>query len=191
MFAKTLLLLAVLMLVSGLLADMKPANDQGFSITPEPREEKREAFLVAGLQVMNTMESDVMMALWGKFMGVWESIPNATGEVLYGIAFFTDNYDPETNTGYGYMAATEITSEEKLPEGVVTHKVPAAHYLVFEHRGPLKHLQESFDYIFYKYLPSSKYTALYSDVLETYGEGFDGESPDSLIEIWIPVKPLE
>lgn len=165
-----------------------------FTTTKEPTEAKRDSMLVAGFEVIDSMESEEMMKVWSALMANYDKIETATGDVLYGITYFTDVYDPKAHKGYAYMAATEIKSAEGLPDGMVVRKVEAATYLVFEHKGPLKYLQHSFNYIFEKYLPTSNRTMRFKDVLEIYGPKFNNmnpDSPDSIIEIWMPVKELE
>ena len=44
-------------------------------------------------------------------------------------------------------------------------------------------------YIFSQYLPQSQYRMLTADVLELYDHRFKDEAPDSVIEIWLPVRP--
>ncbi len=182
--------LVILALIFGLLyADDKPqAPTPEFSTSEIPREDKKEEMLMAGFQVMDTMEHEAMMKVWNQFMEVVEKLPAEENTPYYGINFFTKDYNPENHTGYGYMACVPITSAENLPEGVIVRKIPAQKYIVFEHKGPLMYLEESFNYIFYKYLPQKKHTALYTDLLEVYDCRFDAESPESIIEIWVPVK---
>jgi len=183
-----LILLTAVMLAAGL--QDKPQKDDNASLQ-EPRVEKREAFLVAGVSVENTMEQEAMMGVWMKFLEIAEKIPTAIGDVYYGVNYVTAGYDPMKETGYGYMAATEIKSEEGLPEGLTVRKVPASMYLVFIHKGPVQEMMKTFQYIYEEYMPKAKYKALTSDTLEVYGEDFKEDSPDSMIEIWIPVKPIE
>jgi len=187
------ILLICLMLAGALWAeDQIPEGE--FSTSKEPTEAKRDSMLVAGFEILDSMDSAEIMKVWMALMENYDKIETATGDVLYGITYFTDVYDPDSHKGYAYMAATEIKSAEGLPEGMVVRKVEAASYLVFEHKGPLKYLEHSFNYIFEKYLPTSKRTMQFKDVLEVYGERYNAmnpESPDSIIEIWMPVKELE
>lgn len=192
MKAKIAILMIAAMLFGVLYAadeELVPVSD--FSISETPREAKMEEMTVAGFQVMNTMEHDAMMKVWGDFMSVVEKLPCDPSAPYYGVNFFTEDYNPQDHTGFGYMACAPVLSTEKLPEGVVARKIPARDYIVFEHKGPLKYLEESFNYIFYKYLPQCHYKALYADVLEVYDCRFNAESPDSVIEIWMPVEPKE
>lgn len=164
--------------------------DPGFKLS-QPREEIIESFMVAGLQVFDTMDSEVLSQVWHKFFDVYPQIPGAVGEVLYGITFFTEEYNPQEHTGYGYIVCTQVKDNSGMSGDIAVRQVPGGSYLVWEYTGPMNHFQDAFNQIFYQELPASKRIALYSDVLEIYGDGFDAESPDSKIEIWIPVKPLQ
>lgn len=189
------MILLLCVLLAGVLWAEEIANaDATYSITPEPREDKLESMLVAGYEVKDSMDHEQIMKCWMNLMQNYESIKSATGDVLYGVTYFADNYDPKTEKGYAYLACTQVSSEEGLPKGIVLHKVPASNYLVFEHKGSLSRLEQSFTYIFEKYLPNSKREFSNSDVLETYDYRYNAENPEdpeSLIEIWIPVKALE
>lgn len=194
MITRSLVLLVCVLLTGALWAEEIMSADAAYSISPEPREAKLESMLVAGYEVHDSMDHDQIMNCWMNLMQNYESIKSATGDVLYGITYFTENYDPETFTGYAYMAATEVKSEENLPKDMVLRKIAAANYLVFEHRGPLSRLEDSFNYIFQKYLPNSKREFLQSDVLESYDKRYNAENPEdpeSVIEIWMPVKAIE
>lgn len=186
--------LLIFVMLAGALWAENAIPEGEFSTTREPKEAQRPAMLVAGYEILDSMDSAEIMKLWMNLMENYSKIESATGDVLYGITYFTEAYDPESHKGYAYMAATEIKSEEGLPEGMVVRKVDAASYLVFEHKGPLKYLEHSFNYIFQEFMPTNKRTMLFSDVLEVYGERYDAmnpESPDSIIEIWMPVKELD
>lgn len=169
----------------------EPAAKPDFSISPEPREAKQDGMLVAGYQVLNTMDPEAMMKVWNQFMASVEKLHADPQAPYYGINFFTGDYNPDENTGYGYMACVPVLKTEELPEGMVLRKIPAWDYIVFEHRGPLQYLEQSFDYIFSTYLPQGKYKAINADILEVYDCRFDAESPDSVIEIWLPVEPMQ
>ena len=97
-----------------------------FSISETPREAKMEEMTVAGFQVMNTMEHDAMMKVWGDFMSVVGKLPCDPSAPYYGVNFFTKDYNPQDHTGFGYMACAPVLNTEKLPEGVVARKTPLA-----------------------------------------------------------------
>lgn len=189
---RIIFLMVVLMVATALSAGLEIKPDESeYSLSKEPRLEKMDSFLVAGIAVMDTMDPALMMGAWEKFFDVFAYIPTAIGNELYGVNFVTEDYNPEKDTGYGYMAATAISSEKELPEGLTVRKIPASEYLVFTHKGLLKYLSNTFEYIYGEYLPASKYKVLLSDALEIFGADFKDDSPDSIIEIWVPVKSGE
>lgn len=190
MKSKYLLIIVLLMFGMALGAEeAKPATDPGYKLS-EPREEVIDAFMVAGLQVFDTMDPKDLMQVWVDFFEVYDKIPGAIGDVLYGITFFTEDYQPMEHTGYGYIVCTQVKDNAGMSGDIAVRQVPGGNYLVWDYTGPLSKFQDAFTQIFYQELPASKRTALYSDVLEVYGDGFDAESPESQIAIWIPVKPL-
>lgn len=122
-----------------------------FFTSAEPREAWLDEMFLAGFQVLDTMEQDSLMQVWEKLFSLDEEIPHADSLPYYGVSFVSEAYDPAAQTGYGYMAGLPVEADVKLPENAVLRRIPAQHYLVFEHRGPLSHLQESFNYIWLKF----------------------------------------
>lgn len=188
--------ITLVLLLAGVLwaAEIVQSNQQKYSISSEPREAKREAMIAAGFEVLDSMEPADMMAVWSSLREYLPKLQNAIGKELYGITYYTEIYDPTNHKGYAYMAATEISNDEKILEKMVVRKIEPANYLVFEHKGSAKYLSESYNYIYNKFMPDTKRTILFAEVLEVYGEKYnadDPDSPDSIIEIWMPVKPLE
>lgn len=195
MKTKTAVIIILLLLAGALWAEgIVQSNEQNFSISQEPREDKREAMIVAGLEVLDSMDPADMMKVWSDLTEHLPKLEKAIGNELYGITYYTEVYDPDSHKGFAYMAATEISSGEGIPENMAVRKISAANYLVFEHKGPVKYLGESYNYIYNKFMKDTKRTILFSEVLEVYGKAYNADDPDSadsIIEIWMPVKPLE
>ncbi len=190
MTSRIAIIVLMLIITIGLLT-AEEATKPEFSLSDQPRLEKRAGFTVAGCEVRNTMDPQKMEQTWLDFFKYLPEITSAIGDVYYGVNYVDKDFDPKLDKGYGYIACTEIKPGEKLPEGVILHKVPEAEYLVFEHTGSVQYLQESFGLIFSKLIPESKYKMIYSDMLEVYGEKSQPDSAESVIEIWIPVMPKE
>ncbi|MGC9362707.1 MAG: GyrI-like domain-containing protein, partial [Candidatus Syntrophosphaera sp.] len=95
--------------------------------------------------------------------------------------------DPEKGTEYMYFAGVEVEDGMKVPEGAKIHKVPAGHYAVFEHRGDIASIGETYDYIYGKWMYESGRKPARQDMFELYDERFEPGSGESVVEIWVPV----
>jgi len=151
-----------------------------------PREAKLPDMIMVGVQIIDSMEQEAYMKLWEEFFEIDEKVPEATGDAYYGISFATRN--AEGKDAWGYMVATQVKSVEKLPEGLVSRKIPARNYIVFEHHGPVEKIGGLYEYIYGKYGQSGKHKLLYAESLERYDHRFKEGSEDSLVEIWVPVE---
>ena len=70
--------------------------------------------------------------------------------------------------------------------------IPANTYAVFEYKGAITpELGKLFKYIYSEWLPSSGYAIAGPYDFERYGKMFKGpDNPDSILEIFIPIKKL-
>lgn len=182
---KTLIILALLLiLASGIFAvEASPAAKM-----PEPRFEYRPAFDVIGMYLENTMDSNAIMQLWTDFFKAYHKIPHKIKDGQYGITSMSADYNPETQTGYRYTVGVAVTSIKKVPNGMITHNVPAADYAVFEHHGLVSDIENTYNYIFGEWIPQSDYITTNHDVFEFYGKDFKHNSEKSVMEIWVPVQ---
>ncbi|MCP5469275.1 MAG: effector binding domain-containing protein [Chlamydiales bacterium] len=95
---------------------------------------KKEAQHFIGLPVRITDPEraiDWISALWDRFYRelVFLDIPNRKTDDIYGI--YTD-YAGDYTKPYTLIAACEVNSVEKVPEGLIAHTSPAQSYAHFE-----------------------------------------------------------
>lgn len=102
----------------------------------------RDALLIVGhaARTTNTAESDphqaMIPALWAKARtpGAFDHVPGRTDNRLY--AVLTD-YDTDHTGPYTQIVGVAVSSLQDLPEGLVAVRVPAAHCLTQQARGPM------------------------------------------------------
>ncbi len=155
------------------------------------RFEAREPFFVMGLETKNAMESEAMVDIWTKFFALKDTLPEPVGNCSYGIYYPGEDYDPTTMQGYNYFVGLEVKEPVELPENLLIHAVPGGYYAIFNYVGPISDIGNAYEYIFGEWLASSSYIPALGEMFETYDERFDGESADSVAEIWIPVQKRE
>jgi AraC family transcriptional regulator len=118
-------------------------------------------------------------------------IGNRTGSDLYSVEvyprFFWDNFTPDAE--FEKWAAIEVTDFETIPDKMERLMVPAGVYAIFLHKGPASTGQETYGYIFRRWLPGSDFILDDRPHFAVMGEKYKKDDPDSEEEIWIPVKP--
>ena len=183
---KSILLLVLLICLTGILLAQEKNEPKKENL--EPRYEKREGFVVVGIEAVDAMEGDKMMELWTKFAEISPKIPDAVSPVEYGITYYGKDYDPETMKGYNYFVGKEVSSVDNIPEGLLMHKVPEGHYAVFEHKGLIQNIGKTYGYIFGAWMQGNGIKAAQQDVFEVYDKRFKYDSEDSILEIWVPIE---
>ncbi len=151
-----------------------------------PRFEHKDAFTVVGLAGRFTLANNTIPQLWESFNPRAGEIANAEGMACLGLCFYEPDY--EKGKPFTYMAGRVVTKAENIPQGMTVRDVPACDYAVFEHAGPLDNLQKTYDFIHDEWLPASEYDMAPHDDFEWYDFRFKWGQPDSILEIWIPIK---
>jgi len=150
----------------------------------EPRFEHGHFLLIAGLGERFTQQTTAgIPALWEKFIPHIGQVPGQSGEVTYGVCC---NFDGKG--GFDYVAGVEISKLDDLPEQYRWVEVQPQYYAVFEHKGPLSALPQTFRYILDTWLPQSGHQTVDAPEFERYSEDFNPKLNTGKLEIWLPIK---
>ncbi|VVN35539.1 hypothetical protein PS862_03274 [Pseudomonas fluorescens] len=153
--------------------------------TAKPRFAHGHFLLIAGLGGRFTAgTTQGIPDLWEKFIPEIGKIPGQKSEVTYGICC-----NPDGKGGFEYIAGVEIDKLDDLPEKYRWVEVQPQHYAVFEHKGSLDSLPQTFQYIWKTWLPQSGYQAADAPEFERYSEDFNPKLNTGKLEIWLPLKP--
>jgi AraC family transcriptional regulator len=87
-----------------------------------------------------------------------------------------------------YVACAPVSSATEIPQGMIKVDVPAGKYAVFTHKGPIENISHTVSYIYGSWLPGAKDEMRPAPHLELYDHRFTLGSPDSEMEICVPVK---
>lgn len=87
-----------------------------------------------------------------------------------------------------YVACTPIKGAAPIPKGMVKVEVPAGKYAVFTHKGHIENISHTVNYIYGSWLPKAKEEVRHAPHVELYDHRFGVNSPDSEMEICVPVK---
>ncbi len=155
----------------------------------EPRIEERGPIALAGMDCDCAARRNGIPRLWGRFIRRALREPGFLDGGTYGVYVY-DFGKPKAEVGedepFRYLAACEAA--RGVPKGMKAHELPRREYAVFEHRGMLAELERSYRYIYGVWLPKAGREALAAEHFEYHGPDFAGDGPDSVTEIWIPLK---
>ncbi|MES1156823.1 MAG: GyrI-like domain-containing protein [Alphaproteobacteria bacterium] len=124
--------------------------------------------------------------LWRRFAPHIGSIPGQAGHVAYGIIAHM-RHQPFS---FDYMAGVEVVSGSAPPPELQALNLPGTTYAVFAHEGHVTALKNTIDAIFNDWLPrSGRETAVEPHLLERYGDGFNPQTGEGDIEVWVALEP--
>ncbi len=116
--------------------------------------------------------------LWDRFVPRMKEVRNVPDRRSFGIC-----------RGHEYLACVQVTQVEAVPAGMVAWTVPAGHYAVFTHRGPVSRIGETVNRIWKDWLPSSGRVHVEgAPDFELYDERFQGASEESEFDLYIPIR---
>ncbi len=156
----------------------------------EPKIVQREAELAVGMGASYSLEgSKEIVHLWERFKPRIQEVPSAKGTHTLGISCAgLSEISRRPGDAYVYVAAVPVTRAEALPDAMVKVELPAGRYAVFTHKGPLANLSSSMDYIWGSWLKRTREKYRNAPSFELYDQRFKSESPESEVDIYIPVE---
>jgi AraC family transcriptional regulator len=149
-----------------------------------PRFEEGETLLIAGIGGRFTFDTNEgIPALWQTFNPYIGNLPDQVSYVTYGVCCNADG-DGE----FEYIAGVQVTRQDRLPASFRCVEIKPHRYAVFEHKGHISTLHQTFHSIWNKWLPESGFEAADAPEFERYSEDFDPGAGTGVVEIWLPVK---
>ena len=143
----------------------------------------KPAFTVVGLKYHGKNENNEIPQIWGEMQPRWGEISaRVNPQDTYGVCG-----NLEEDGSFSYVAGVEVSVAEDIPAGMESWEVPAGQYAVFP--CTLKTIGETYKDAFETWLPSSKYDHHPTPDFEFYDASFDPEDFESLLYIYIPIKP--
>ena len=149
------------------------------------KEERKDKMIFVGAGVDTSVSNAPKdcPAVWKKFMQGYKGIENyIVGMKNYGVCK-TKNVNMCT---FRYTACAEISEPGNIPEGMEVVEIPESNYLIFEHKGTLDKLGQTYGQIM-EFLPTTGKKQNPELWLEFYDHRYHGDKEESLFEIWIPI----
>jgi len=145
----------------------------------------KPAFTVVGLLYVGKNQNNEISGTWNDFNKRNELI--CTGDAAYGICQWVNDGADGT---FEYLAGFEVDPNAPIPAGMTARTVPANTWAVFEHRGAITTLKQTYNHIYQEAIPASNYRPTRDGLdMEVYTEEFTYFAPDSIMYIYVPVIP--
>jgi AraC family transcriptional regulator len=174
---------------------LDPANVTGNHKMLAPQIIEKPPLRVIGIEApfVSVLSPDatnfqVIGPLWDKFLHRTKQIPNRVGHAMFGIIYGRPESERTHPHELQYLASVPVSATSTVPDGMVSHNVPAGTFAVFTHRGPIAKIGETVRDIYHAWLPQSGYVHAGIADVELYDERFRMNSEDSEMEIWLSIR---
>jgi predicted transcriptional regulator YdeE len=125
---------------------------------------------LAGIATFGSPEHGLFKQLWDKFPANVEKQPGVSTEYVFGVSLDVPSHD--TDKGFSYMAAGNVTDPSKVPPFLLRLPLPAAPYAVFPLKGGvpdgIREIGPMLDYAYNTWLPTSGYESAAPLNIERY-----------------------
>lgn len=158
----------------------------------QPRIETIPEKKLVGKHLKMSLAQNRTAELWKSFMTEKKKIQNIISGDLISMQIYDkslDFKDFNPDVEFEKWAAAEVEDFNSVPDNMATHILQGGMYAVFLYKGHPALFQNTFQYIFYTWLPGSEYELDNREHFEILGDKYKNNDPDSEEEVWIPIKP--
>ncbi|MND76984.1 Bacterial transcription activator, effector binding domain [compost metagenome] len=148
------------------------------------RFENGTSFIIAGFGERYTLETNRgIPALWDRFAPYIGKVPEQHGPETYGVCC-----NPDGRGSFDYIAGVRVSTTKRLPAEFRAVVLEPQRYAVFEHRGHISTIADTFAAIGKQWLPRSGEQAADAPEFERYSADFNPKTGAGTVEIWLPLK---
>jgi AraC family transcriptional regulator len=153
------------------------------SIDP-PRYERLGTIRVVGLSERCSFDGPLEIAAqWRRFVStLYDGIPGKLEAMPIGVC-----RAPDDEGRFDYICATEVSEFGKIPAGLVKLQIESRRYAVFEHRGHVSKIGETYSAIWNEALTAHGCAVADAPILEHHNDAFDPDTGEGGVTLWIPL----
>lgn len=150
---------------------------------------ERKPLKVVGMRIHTSIKENQIPQLWNDFIYRMNELDKiAVPDCSLGICLNETNMEFEEDSMFYYLACRVVKDDSIIPSGMIYREIPAQLVAVFTHSGSLEILDETYDYIYNKWLPESEYKQIPADEIEWYDSRFKFGEKESQMDIHIPIS---
>jgi AraC family transcriptional regulator len=124
-------------------------------------------------------------AQWQRFMAHAADIPNRLPGVPIGVASSMDG-----EGALEYVCAVEVKAFGDKPKGFVQMTIRSHRYAIFEHRGHISALSQTYAALWDRWLPALRLNYAGAPCIERHKETFDPATGEGGVDLWIPIDAV-
>lgn len=146
-----------------------------------PRIVAEERLRAVGLSETHSFATTIHIpAQWQRFMELYGAIPDKLDRIPIGIS-----QAPDDNGEFPYICAAEVSRFSDIPPGHIKVDLPPRTYAVFEHKGHVSRIFETYEAIWNEALADRKVAD--APVIERHNPTFDPSTGEGGLTLWIPL----
>jgi AraC family transcriptional regulator len=148
-----------------------------------PRVVNHGTMLVVGLAERCSFDTIITIpAQWRRFMEHYETIPCKLDSIPIGLS-----YIPDEDGEFQYVCGVEVQRFDEHSRELLQLEVRPRQYAVFEHRGHVSTIYETYRGIWSDGLSATGRAAADAPIIERHNQGFDPRTGEGGLTLWIPL----
>lgn len=163
--------------------DLRPRA--GVQLDP-PRLVEGQHMRVVGLAERCSFATTIAIpAQWQRFMERYDAIPFKRDEIPIGVTYSADD-----DGQFLYMCGAEVNDFGKPSAELLHLEIPPQQYAVFEHRGHVSTIYETYRAIWTEAMPPTGHGVADAPIIERHNPTFDPRTGEGGLTLWIPVASV-
>lgn len=156
---------------------------QGSVQLPPPRLVDESHMRVVGLAARCSFETAITIpAQWQRFMVHYDAIPFKRVGIPIGV-----NHSADEDGQFVYMCGAEVERFGTCSPELLQLEVPPRQYAVFEHRGHVATIYETYRCIWNEAMPATGRTVADAPIIERHNPTFTPRTGEGGLTLWIPL----
>ena len=148
-----------------------------------PRVVVDQAVRVVGLVERCSFDTTITIpAQWQRFMACYDAIPYKRDQIPIGVT-----YSADAEGQFQYMCGAEVHRFGERSSGLLHLEIRPRQYAVFEHRGHVSTIYETYRSIWDEAMPGTGRAVADAPVIERHNPGFDPRTGEGGLTLWIPL----
>jgi AraC family transcriptional regulator len=151
----------------------------------QPRIVDDQTVRVVGLAEPCSFETIINIpAQWQRFMECYDAIPSKRNQIPVGVTYSADD-----DGQFLYMCGAEVHRFGARSHDLLHLEIPPREYAVFEHRGHVSTIYETYRSIWNETMPATGRAVADAPVIERHNPTFNPRTGEGGLTLWIPLAP--
>ena len=150
-----------------------------------PRLVEEQIVRVVGLAERCSFDTTITIpSQWQRFMERYDAIPHKRDHIPIGVTYSADD-----DGHFQYMCGAEVHRFGERSREFVRLEIPPRQYAVFEHRGHVSTIGETYRSIWNEAMPATGRSVADAPVIERHNPTFNPGTGEGGLTLWVPLAP--